>query len=85
MDIAAALQECLEDTVLFSLEKLRARTGMRNLCMAGGVALNCVANGVVLREGPFEEMWIQPCAGDGGNALGAALLLRGHASTTPPI
>ena len=50
-----------------------AQTGMRNLCLAGGVALNCVANGRILREGPFDDIWIQPAAGDAGGALGAAL------------
>ena len=58
-------------------------TGMRNLVMAGGVALNCVANGRVLREGPFENIWIQPAAGDAGGALGAALLVWHHVLDKP--
>ena len=56
------------------------RTGVRKLCLAGGVALNCVANGKILREGPFESIWIQPAAGDAGGALGAALAACGPVS-----
>ena len=54
---------------------VHAETGMRNLCLAGGVALNCVGNGRVLREGPFDRVWIQPAAGDAGGALGVALFI----------
>src|SRR5258705_5731568 len=54
---------------------VHAKTGQKNLCLAGGVALNCVANGRLLREGPFENLWIQPAAGDAGGALGAALFV----------
>ena len=73
MDIAASIQAVTEEVVLRMARHVHARTGMRNLCLAGGVALNCVANGRVLREGPFERLWIQPAAGDAGGALGAAL------------
>jgi carbamoyltransferase len=73
MDLAASVQAVLEEAVLRMARSLRAETGMRNLCLAGGVALNCVANGKVLREGIFDRIWIQPAAGDAGGALGAAL------------
>lgn len=73
MDLAASIQKVLEEIVLRMARHVHARTGMRNLCLAGGVALNCVANGRLLREGPFEQLWIQPAAGDAGGALGAAL------------
>jgi carbamoyltransferase len=73
MDIAASIQAVTEEAVLRMARHVHAKTGQRNLCLAGGVALNCVANGRVLREGPFERLWIQPAAGDAGGALGAAL------------
>ena len=73
MDIAASIQVVTEEIVLKIAAHAHAITGSRNLVMAGGVALNCVANGRVLREGPFDEVWIQPAAGDAGGALGAAL------------
>ncbi|MFM7205684.1 MAG: carbamoyltransferase [Planctomycetaceae bacterium] len=73
MDIAASIQTVLEEIVLRMARHVHAQTAMRNLCLAGGVALNCVANGRLLREGPFERLWIQPAAGDAGGALGAAL------------
>ena len=73
MDIAASIQVVTEEIVLKIAEHAHRLTGSRNLVMAGGVALNCVANGRVLREGPFDEVWIQPAAGDAGGALGAAL------------
>jgi carbamoyltransferase len=76
MDIAASVQSVLEQIVLKMTRSLAAETGMRNLCMAGGVALNCVANGKILRDGHFDRIWIQPAAGDAGGALGAAL--AGH-------
>jgi carbamoyltransferase len=63
-----------EEIVLKMARHVHTITGEKNLCMAGGVALNCVANGRLLREGPFENVWIQPAAGDAGGALGAALL-----------
>ena len=72
-DMAASIQKVTEEIVLRMVRDLHARTGMRKLCMAGGVALNCVANGRIVREGPFEELWVQPAAGDAGGALGAAL------------
>jgi carbamoyltransferase len=73
MDIAASIQAVLDEAVLRLTRSLAARTGARNLCLAGGVALNCVANGKVLRDGKFEKIWIQPAAGDAGGAVGAAL------------
>lgn len=73
MDIAASIQVVTEEVMLRMTRHIHAETGMKNLCLAGGVALNCVGNGRVLREGPFENLWIQPAAGDAGGALGAAL------------
>ena len=73
MDLARSVQDVTELAVLRMGRHVHKQTGMKNLCMAGGVALNCVANGRLLREGPFEEIWIQPAAGDAGGALGAAL------------
>ena len=82
MDIAASIQAVLEEIVLRMTRSLAKQTGARNLCLAGGVALNCVANGKVLRDGAFENIWIQPAAGDAGGAVGAALaavhLYKGH-------
>jgi carbamoyltransferase len=75
MDLAASIQFVTEEAVLRIGRDLAARTGMKNLVLAGGVALNCVANGRLLREGPFESLWIQPAAGDAGGALGAALFV----------
>jgi carbamoyltransferase len=72
-DIAASIQRVTEDTLLKMARHVHERTGIKRLCMAGGVALNSVANGRILRETPFEEVWIQPAAGDSGGALGAAL------------
>jgi len=73
MDIAASIQSVIEETVLKMANHVFKETNQKNLCLAGGVALNCVANGRILREGPFEKIWIQPAAGDAGGALGAAL------------
>ncbi|TVR10340.1 MAG: hypothetical protein EA385_04305 [Salinarimonadaceae bacterium] len=73
MDMAASVQAVTEEIVLRLGRSIRAETGARNLCLAGGVALNCVANGKILREGIFDDIWIQPAAGDAGGALGAAL------------
>ena len=73
MDLAASVQQVLDEVVLRMTRSLAQETGMRNLCLAGGVALNCVSNGKVLRDGRFERIWIQPAAGDAGGALGAAL------------
>jgi carbamoyltransferase len=74
LDLAASIQEVTEDVMLKIAQHVHAKTGIRNLCLAGGVALNCVGNGRILREGPFENIWIQPAAGDAGGALGAAML-----------
>jgi carbamoyltransferase len=73
MDMAASIQAVTEEIVLRLARSVRAETGMKNLCLAGGVALNCVANGKLLRAGLFDGLWIQPAAGDAGGALGAAL------------
>ena len=73
MDLARSVQVVTEEIVLKMANHVHALTGEKHLCMAGGVALNCVANGRLLREGPFEDIWIQPAAGDAGGALGAAL------------
>ncbi len=73
MDIAASIQKVTEECLLRMGRHAHAVTGQRNLVMAGGVALNCVANGRLLREGPFDQIWIQPAAGDAGGALGSAL------------
>ena len=73
MDIAASVQAVTEEVVLKLTRALANETGMKNLCLAGGVALNCVANGKILRDGAFENIWVQPAAGDAGGALGAAL------------
>lgn len=73
MDLARSVQEVTEEIMLRVARTLHAETGAENLCLAGGVALNCVGNGRILREGPFKEVWIQPAAGDAGGAVGAAL------------
>lgn len=75
MDIAASIQKVTEEIMLRMARHAHEQTGMNRLCLAGGVALNCVANGRVLREGPFEDIWIQPAAGDAGGALGVALFI----------
>jgi len=72
MDIAASIQVVTEEVVLRLANTLHQETGEKNLCLVGGVALNCVANGRLLREGPYENIWIQPAAGDAGGAVGAA-------------
>lgn len=88
MDIAASIQKVTEEIMLRTARHVHQVTGMKNLCMAGGVALNCVGNGVLLREGPFENIWIQPAAGDAGGALGVALFtwyqLLGNPRTPVP-
>ncbi|HKG62270.1 MAG TPA: carbamoyltransferase [Pyrinomonadaceae bacterium] len=73
MDLAASIQVVTEEAMLRMARRAHEETGKTNLCLAGGVALNCVANGRILREGPFKGVWIQPAAGDAGGALGAAL------------
>ena len=74
MDVAASVQAVTEEVMLRITRDLAAETGLRNLCLAGGVALNCVANGKILRDGHFENIWIQPAAGDAGGSVGAAYL-----------
>jgi carbamoyltransferase len=76
MDLAASIQKLTEDALLRMGNAIHQQTGMKHLVMAGGVALNCVANGRLLREGPFDGLWIQPAAGDAGGALGAALFVH---------
>jgi carbamoyltransferase len=83
MDLAASIQAVTEEVVLKLAKSLHEETGASRLCLAGGVALNCVANGRLLREGPFEEMWIQPASGDAGSALGAALVGYHHQFEQP--
>jgi carbamoyltransferase len=75
MDLAASIQVVTEDVMLSCARHVHARTGLKNLVMAGGVALNCVGNGRILRDGPFKNVWIQPAAGDAGGALGTALFI----------
>ncbi len=72
MDIAASIQKLAEEIVLRAARHVATQTGLRQLCLSGGVALNCVANGRLQREGPFDQIWIQPAAGDAGSALGVA-------------
>ncbi|HIG27934.1 MAG TPA: hypothetical protein EYQ50_09100, partial [Verrucomicrobiales bacterium] len=76
MNLAASVQEVIEEIMLRSARHLQKRTGQKNLCLAGGVALNCVGNGRLLRETDFESIWIQPAAGDAGGALGVALFIE---------
>jgi carbamoyltransferase len=73
MDLARSIQDVTEEAMLRMARHVHQETGEKNLCMAGGVALNCVGNGRILREGPFENVWVQPAAGDAGGAVGAAL------------
>ena len=83
MDLASSVQAVIDEAVLRLTRHLARESGLPNLCMAGGVALNCVANGKVVRDGRFKNLWIQPAAGDAGGAVGAALtayyLYEGHA------
>jgi carbamoyltransferase len=83
MDIAASIQAVTEEVMLRMARALAAETGIENLCLAGGVALNCVANGKLLRDGAFKRIWLQPAAGDAGGALGAALCAAHHFHGTP--
>ena len=78
MDLARSVQEVTEEVMYRMARQVRSQTGQKSLCLAGGVALNCVANGRLLREGVFDRIWIQPAAGDAGGALGAALLVWHH-------
>jgi carbamoyltransferase len=73
MDLARSIQEVTEEAMLRMARHVQRQTGQKRLCLAGGVALNCVGNGRILRDGPFDEIWIQPAAGDAGGALGSAL------------
>ncbi|HLU39139.1 MAG TPA: carbamoyltransferase [Planctomycetota bacterium] len=75
MDVAASIQKVTEEVMLRTVRFAHRVTGKKNLCLAGGVALNCVGNGKILREGPFDSIWIQPAAGDAGGALGAAYMV----------
>ena len=75
MDVARSIQDVTEEILFRMVRHVRKETGQKRLCLAGGVALNCVANGRILREGVFEDIWIQPAAGDAGGALGAALMV----------
>lgn len=75
MDLAASIQKVTEEVMLRCARHVHHQTGMKHLCLAGGVALNCVGNGRIYREGPFDGIWIQPAAGDAGGALGTALFL----------
>ena len=75
MDLARSVQEVAEEVMLRMARHIKKETGRKNLCLAGGVALNCVVNGKLLREGLFNDIWIQPAAGDAGGALGAALFV----------
>ncbi len=75
MDLARSIQEITEEVMLKMTAFAHRETGLRDLCLAGGVALNCVGNGRILREGPFDQIWIQPAAGDAGGALGVAMSL----------
>ncbi len=83
MDLAASIQKVTEKIVLRIARHVHAQTGLDDLCLAGGVALNCVANGRLLRESPFKNIWIQPAAGDAGGALGAALFAWHHIYDKP--
>jgi carbamoyltransferase len=83
MDLAASIQAVTEEVVIKLARSIRATTGQRNLCLAGGVALNCVANGRLLREALFDGIWVQPAAGDAGGALGAALAAHHLALARP--
>jgi carbamoyltransferase len=83
MDLARSIQDVTEEIMFRMARHVRQETGLKNLCLAGGVALNCVANGRLLREGVFDHIWIQPAAGDAGGALGAALLGWHHYLAKP--
>ncbi len=83
LDLARSIQSVVEDVVLRTAETARAITGESNLTLAGGVALNCVANGRLAREGPFDEIWVQPAAGDAGSAVGCALWVHHQVLKNP--
>jgi len=85
MDLAASVQKVTEEIVLRMARQVHRETGLENLCLAGGVALNCVANGRLLREGPYKNIWIQPAAGDAGGALGVALAIHHRVADGPRV
>ena len=85
MDLARSIQDISEEVMLKMTAFAHRETGMRDLCMAGGVALNCVGNGKILRQGPYDQIWIQPAAGDAGGALGVALALAHRYKQEPRI
>src|SRR5206468_2890609 len=85
LDLARSIQDVTEEIMLRMARTAHALTGLPNLCLAGGVALNCVGNGRIEREGPFAEMWIQPAAGDAGGALGVALGLAHRYAEVPRV
>jgi carbamoyltransferase len=85
MDLAASVQAVCEEVMLKSARHAQKLTGSKNLVMAGGVALNCVGNGKILRDGPFENIWVQPASGDAGGALGVAQLIWHHVLDKPRI
>ena len=85
LDLARSIQDVTEEIMLRMARTAHKATGLKALCMAGGVALNCVGNGRIEREGPFEEIWIQPAAGDAGGALGVALNLAHHYAAVPRV
>jgi carbamoyltransferase len=85
LDLARSIQDVTEEIMLRMARTAHELTGLKNLCMAGGVALNCVGNGRIEREGPFDEIWIQPAAGDAGGALGVALRIAHHHEGAPRV
>jgi carbamoyltransferase len=85
MDLARSIQVVCEEVMLRMANTIHRETGLENLCLAGGVALNCVGNGRLLREGPFKRLWIQPAAGDAGGALGVAQLIWYHYHQKPRV
>jgi carbamoyltransferase len=85
MDLAASVQVVTEEIMLRMARHVQRETGQKNLCLAGGVALNCVGNGRLLREGPFERLWIQPAAGDAGGAVGVALTVHHKVLGNPRV
>ncbi len=85
MDLAASIQQVTEEVVLRMARHVHQQTGQEDLCMAGGVALNCVANGRLLREGPFKRIWVQPAAGDAGGSLGVAWLIWHQLLANPRV
>ena len=85
MDIASSIQKITEDVMIKLAKTARQEYGLKNLCLAGGVALNCVANGKILEEKIFENIWVQPAAGDAGGALGSCFGLMAYRANNPRI